>query len=355
VALKDLTHAAVLAAVAEFDRAGRSEFLRSTGFGPDRSYFLDYGRQLYDSRAIAGYAHGVSTGRQLGPADFSGADRTVARQLEKLGFTVRRTPHADHARQPAEPAAGSLDGEHAGRYCTRCGYPFADPSGHQEVCNWPSACERRLHDPIYRVPPQRLARVETQMRQYLIGQAASTSPEHAIRAKVTYGDLCRAIDPGERYWKAPRFKGVGDALARIGQFEHEHKRPMLTALVVRSGSRRPGRGVIDLCRRLGVPIPADSEVPFWRAQVEDVVRYWSGPDNSEQQPAVGLADLPASQSAPLAEVLEAVFSLRSQKGAEWASEAASATDATLGHRPCQARPRCPGAVASRQRTDRPPY
>ncbi len=43
---------------------------------------------MYDSKAIVGYAHGVSTGTPLGPADFSGGDQTVALRLRGLGFTV---------------------------------------------------------------------------------------------------------------------------------------------------------------------------------------------------------------------------------------------------------------------------
>jgi len=98
VTLGDVTRAGVLAAIAEFDRLGRNPFLRSTGFRPARSYFLDYGGQLYDSKAIVGYAHGVSTGMQLGPGDFSGGENTVARRLETLGFTVRHLPYLDWTR-----------------------------------------------------------------------------------------------------------------------------------------------------------------------------------------------------------------------------------------------------------------
>ncbi|MFI7160483.1 hypothetical protein [Micromonospora chalcea] len=60
--LADITHVAVLAAIAEFDRVGRTEFLRSTGFGRSRSYYLWHNGQLYDSKAIAGYTHGDEHG-----------------------------------------------------------------------------------------------------------------------------------------------------------------------------------------------------------------------------------------------------------------------------------------------------
>lgn len=96
--LADITHAAVLAAIAEFDRLGRPEFLRTTGFGRSRSYYLRHDGQLYDSKAVAGYAHGVSTGTPLGPADFSGGDKTVAQRLWTLGFEVRHLPPVDWTR-----------------------------------------------------------------------------------------------------------------------------------------------------------------------------------------------------------------------------------------------------------------
>lgn len=60
VTLADVTPAGVLAAVAEFDRLGRDEFLGSIGFGPARTYFLEHGGRLYDFKAVVGYAHGVN-------------------------------------------------------------------------------------------------------------------------------------------------------------------------------------------------------------------------------------------------------------------------------------------------------
>lgn len=78
VTLNDVTRTGVLAAAKEFDRLGREAFLKSTGFGPARAYFLEHDGKLYDSKAIIGYAHGVDTGVPLRPGDFSGGDKTVA-------------------------------------------------------------------------------------------------------------------------------------------------------------------------------------------------------------------------------------------------------------------------------------
>ena len=56
---------------------------------------MEYNGRLYDSKAIAGYAHGVSTGTPLVSDGFTGGDKTVAHRLEVLGFTVRYLPYAD--------------------------------------------------------------------------------------------------------------------------------------------------------------------------------------------------------------------------------------------------------------------
>src|SRR4051812_17713407 len=91
MALADLTSpAAVLKAVAEFDALGRDGFLAKYGFHPARSYFLVHKGQAYDSKAIAGAAHGFQHPQlgQLRAADFSGGNKTVRARLEALGFKV---------------------------------------------------------------------------------------------------------------------------------------------------------------------------------------------------------------------------------------------------------------------------
>jgi 5-methylcytosine-specific restriction protein A len=58
MALSDLTASAVLKAIEEFDLLGRDSFLKKYGFGKARSYVLQKDGQSYDSKAIAGAAHG---------------------------------------------------------------------------------------------------------------------------------------------------------------------------------------------------------------------------------------------------------------------------------------------------------
>jgi 5-methylcytosine-specific restriction protein A len=91
--LAELTDAeAVRAALAEFDRLGRDRFLRRYGFGRARSYFVVEDGEAYDSKAIAGVAHGFQhpDAGTLDPGDFWEGEETVARRLRELGFTVKR-------------------------------------------------------------------------------------------------------------------------------------------------------------------------------------------------------------------------------------------------------------------------
>jgi 5-methylcytosine-specific restriction protein A len=94
--LPDITRPAVLEAIGEFDRLGREAFLDRYNLGRALSYFIKYDSKLYDSKAIAGYAHGQLQGqRRWTKADFSDGEDTVARHLrDRLGFSmvVRKNP-----------------------------------------------------------------------------------------------------------------------------------------------------------------------------------------------------------------------------------------------------------------------
>ena len=91
MSLSDLTTASVQAALGEFDEIGRDAFLARYGFGKSRGYFVVHNGQRYDSKAIAGAAHGYLAGQSpLTAATFSGGDKTVANTLAQLGFSVTR-------------------------------------------------------------------------------------------------------------------------------------------------------------------------------------------------------------------------------------------------------------------------
>lgn len=90
LALADLSAVVVLSAISEFDELGREAFLKKYGFGKSRGYFLEHNGNRYDSKAIAGAAHG-KLGRHfaaLPPTAFSGGDKTVANRLRELRFVV---------------------------------------------------------------------------------------------------------------------------------------------------------------------------------------------------------------------------------------------------------------------------
>jgi hypothetical protein len=85
---------AIRAAIAEFDRVGRTYFLEKYGFGKSREYMLrdvSTGR-LYDSTAIVGAAYGYALPERppLRASDFSGGEATVESLLTGLGFEVVR-------------------------------------------------------------------------------------------------------------------------------------------------------------------------------------------------------------------------------------------------------------------------
>ncbi|WP_203587850.1 HNH endonuclease [Actinospica acidiphila] len=86
--LGDIRYEHVIAATEEFRRLGRDTFLRTYGFGRAMSYELVLDGRRYDSKAIAGVAHGYATGDFWKARDFSGGAATVARRMRELGFVV---------------------------------------------------------------------------------------------------------------------------------------------------------------------------------------------------------------------------------------------------------------------------
>lgn len=89
MALSDLTPEAVNKAIEEFDHLKREAFLKKYGYGQARNYVLQANNRSYDSKAIAGAAHGYLPGQSpLSAKEFSGGETTVKKLLEDLGFTV---------------------------------------------------------------------------------------------------------------------------------------------------------------------------------------------------------------------------------------------------------------------------
>ncbi|MFF9758674.1 HNH endonuclease [Streptomyces caelestis] len=122
--LGDIRYEDVIAATEEFRRLGRDDFLRTYGFKRARSYEMVLDGLRYDSKAIAGVAHGHATGEFLRAGDFSGGAATVARCLRELGFAV-------------ETGETSLDHsallEHLRKLKVSRGPGHPDPSRHQPL------------------------------------------------------------------------------------------------------------------------------------------------------------------------------------------------------------------------------
>lgn len=90
MALSNLTDRdAVLKAIDEFNVLGQETFLSKYGFGKARQYWLFWDGKKYDSKTIAGVAHGYQFPDRgaLSGADFSGGE-TVKAKLEDLDFKV---------------------------------------------------------------------------------------------------------------------------------------------------------------------------------------------------------------------------------------------------------------------------
>lgn len=89
MALHEVTTASIEAALHEFDSVGRDAFLKKYGFRRSRAYFIEHEGKRYDSKAVAGAAHGYLPGHgPLENTEFSGGEDTVATKLRDRGFTV---------------------------------------------------------------------------------------------------------------------------------------------------------------------------------------------------------------------------------------------------------------------------
>jgi len=132
--------------------------------------------------------------------------------------------------------------------------------------------------------PQELSPVEQRVRAFLISTAKQADPDRLSGAKIEYQQLAKAIDPQEHYWAWPRFRGLGDVLGNVSVFEHEHDRPLLSALVVQAGTHQAGDGFYKglLRKRLGIELPPDQERAFWREEIRKVVTYWNAAPGDEE-------------------------------------------------------------------------
>jgi hypothetical protein len=136
---------------------------------------------------------------------------------------------------------------------------------------------------------QDLSPIEQRVRAYLIRRAREADPDRLSSTRLEYQELAKAIDPEEHYWAWPRFRGLGDVLGNISVFEHEHGRPLISALVVQAGTHQAGDGFYKLLleKRLGIELSPEQQRPYWRQEIRKAVSYWNAApsDEEDREPA----------------------------------------------------------------------
>ena len=88
-----------------------------------------------------------------------------------------------------------------------------------------------------------------------------------------------------------RSRGLGDVLGNVSVFEHDHDRPLISALVVQAGTHQAGDGFYKglLHKRLGIQLQPDQQRAYWRGEIRKVVTYWNaapGEDEPDTQARV---------------------------------------------------------------------
>ncbi|MEV6686897.1 hypothetical protein AB0N28_16380 [Streptomyces sp. NPDC051130] len=81
------------------------------------------------------------------------------------------------------------------------------------------------------------------------------------------------MDP---YTSQNQMHGPYPKLGHISVYEHQHGRPLLSALVVAKATGRPGDGFVELASQLGFE-PAE-DAGSWGHQVARTVSFWSTDD-----------------------------------------------------------------------------
>jgi hypothetical protein len=84
-----VTRAAVLRAIADYDRLGARAFFAEHGFAPTTTYDLVWEKRLYPPKAILGTAYEFATGQRLASGDFEGGKSGAVKVLGNLGFDVQ--------------------------------------------------------------------------------------------------------------------------------------------------------------------------------------------------------------------------------------------------------------------------
>lgn len=112
-----------------------------------------------------------------------------------------------------------------------------------------------------------LSQVERVLRQILISQARTEQT-------ITYGQIAELVAPVAPVRLEKPFSPLHNWLGNVSRFEHHHRRPLLSAVVVAVESGRPGRGFGTFAATLGREVGNDVEA-FWQQEIDDVFAFWS--------------------------------------------------------------------------------
>ncbi|MGW3272254.1 hypothetical protein ACWDFH_12380 [Streptomyces kronopolitis] len=123
-----------------------------------------------------------------------------------------------------------------------------------------------------------LTRIERDMHRLLRSLATAGDPADPRSSCIGYKEFAQRIDPHglDPYTSQGQMRGLYPKLGHISVYEHQHGRPLLSALVIRKATGRPGDGFAELASQLGFEAAEDEG--FWEHQVEKTVRFWSADD-----------------------------------------------------------------------------
>jgi len=108
-----------------------------------------------------------------------------------------------------------------------------------------------------------------ELRQRLI-EAASTDDEF-----VHYREVADLLEL-HRHQRLDHASIMNQTLEDISTFEHDHDRPLLTAVVVHQDDFWPGSGFFKMARRVGKQKQGQDNDEFFVAELKRVRDYWQG-------------------------------------------------------------------------------
>ena len=104
------------------------------------------------------------------------------------------------------------------------------------------------------------------MEQVIYDKLQAVARAHELTNYTEMGALVGLEPHDSRLWAM---------LDEINRFEHEHKRPMISALVIARGENRPGSGFWVCATDLGKFIKGSDEDRFWIDELNSVWEYWA--------------------------------------------------------------------------------